>query len=88
MNFVVRPAQPGDLQALYEMAKVTGGGFTNLPADRAALSAKLQRSADALARTTEDIADDLILFVLENRDTGQIRGTCQIFSQVGLTARF
>jgi len=88
MSFLIRPARPGDLQALYEMAKLTGGGFTNLPADRDALAAKLERTAAALGRADEAIADDLILFVLENRATGQIRGTCQIFSQVGVTAPF
>ena len=88
MSFIIRPASEDDLQALYEMAKVTGGGFTNLPADRDALAAKLERTRAALDRTTDDIADDLILFVLENRDTGQIRGTCQIFSKVGEKAPF
>ena len=39
MSFIIRPARPDDLQALYEMAKLTGGGFTNLPADRPALAA-------------------------------------------------
>ncbi len=88
MNFIIRPAAEDDLQALYEMAKVTGGGFTNLPADRAALGAKLERTHAALSRAEDSIEDDLILFVLENRDTGQIRGTCQIFSKVGEKAPF
>ncbi|TNE37791.1 MAG: arginine N-succinyltransferase [Sphingomonadales bacterium] len=88
MSFIIRAATEGDLQALYEMAKVTGGGFTNLPADRDALAAKLERAHAALSRTEDSIEDDLILFVLENRDTGQIRGTCQIFSKVGEKAPF
>ena len=43
-------ASPDDLQPMYEMAKRTGGGFTNLPPDRKALTAKLERSAAAFAR--------------------------------------
>ena len=44
---------------LYEMAKLTGGGFTNLPPDRKALKVKLDRSHAAFARDEETIADEL-----------------------------
>ena len=37
MSFRIRPATKDDFQAIYEMAKLTGGGFTNLPADKASL---------------------------------------------------
>ena len=79
----MRPARAGDLQTLYELAKQTGGGFTNLPADRKALEQKLLRTEQALAREGGDVEDELILMVLENCTTGQVRGTCQIFSKVG-----
>ncbi|MFM6931463.1 MAG: arginine N-succinyltransferase [Novosphingobium sp.] len=84
MSFVIRAAAASDLQHLYEMAKRTGGGFTNLPPDRKALAAKLERSAAAFSRTEEEVGDDLFVFVLENTETGEVRGTCQIFSAVGL----
>ena len=84
MTHVIRAANPGDLQHLYEMAKRTGGGFTNLPPDRKALTAKLERSGEAFARTADELGDDLFTFVLENTATGEVRGTCQIFSAVGL----
>lgn len=88
MTFRVRAARDGDLQPLYEMAKLTGGGFTNLPPERAALKAKLDRSATAFARTEDEdgdggVADDLFVLVLENAATGDVRGTCQIFTHVG-----
>ncbi|WP_414902337.1 arginine N-succinyltransferase [Sphingomonas flavalba] len=81
MNFLIRPSRADDLQPLYEMAKLTGGGFTNLPADKPALAAKLERSAQAFG--TEDRGDDMFLLVLENQDSGEVRGTCQIFSEIG-----
>lgn len=84
MSFLIRPATPADLGALYEMAKLTGGGFTNLPADRGSLRAKLERSHEALARDVDhENADDLIVLILENSETGQVRGTAQIFTKVG-----
>jgi arginine N-succinyltransferase len=83
VSYVIRAATENELESLYEMAKSTGGGFTNLPPDRNALSAKLVRSAQAFARTDDDLGDDLFVFVLENPATGAVRGTCQIFSQVG-----
>lgn len=79
----MRIARADDLQTLYEMAKLTGGGFTNLPPDRKALAAKLERTERALARQGDGVEDELIVMVLENVETGQVRGTCQIFSTVG-----
>ncbi len=79
----MRNARPDDLQTLYEMAKLTGGGFTNLPPDRTSLMAKLERTAQALDRAEGGIEDELIVMVLVNSATGQVRGTCQIFSIVG-----
>lgn len=83
MTFIIRAARMDDLQPIYEMAKRTGGGFTNLPPDRAALTSKLERSDAAFGREGDDMADDLYTFVLENTETGEVRGTCQIFAQVG-----
>ena len=88
MSFRVRPARDEDFEAIYEMAKLTGGGFTNLQPDRGALVAKLARSDDAFSREEESPEGDMFLFVLENVDTGQIRGTCQVFSRVGMREPF
>ncbi|WP_354860192.1 arginine N-succinyltransferase, partial [Acetobacter fabarum] len=65
MTFRIRAAHPGDLQALYEMAKLTGGGFTSLPPDRSALTAKLERSQAALS-DIDPKGDELFVLVLEN----------------------
>ncbi|MEG3122663.1 arginine N-succinyltransferase [Sphingomonas sp. GB1N7] len=82
MTFRIRVARPDDLQALYEMAKLTGGGFTNLPPDRRALGSKLDRSQEALANT-DPKGDELFVLVLENVATNEVRGTCQLFTHVG-----
>ncbi|TPG12275.1 arginine N-succinyltransferase [Sphingomonas oligophenolica] len=88
MTFIIRPARLGDLQHLYEMAKLTGGGFTNLPPDRASLTAKLERSEAAFARDGDALEDELFVLVLENLKTHEVRGTCQLFTRVGQTNPF
>jgi arginine N-succinyltransferase len=88
VSFRVRPAASDDFQAIYEMAKLTGGGFTNLPPDRGALVDKIIRSQKSFADQRTEPADEMFLFVLENVETGQIRGTCQVFGMVGVNHPF
>jgi arginine N-succinyltransferase len=83
MSFFVRPARLGDLDAIYRMAQGGGGGLTNLPPIREALAEKLERSAAALARPDEEVADDRFVFALVDA-AGEVHGTSQIFAQVGL----
>ena len=83
MSFRLRAARSADIEPLYEMAKLTGGGFTNLPADRNALGSKLERAEAGFARKDDELGDDQFVLVLENTETGQVRGTCQLFTQVG-----
>jgi arginine N-succinyltransferase len=88
MSYRVRPARGEDFKAIYEMAKLTGGGFTNLPAERSTLVAKLDKSAKSFVRGEDTQAGDLYMFVLEDPKTGKIRGTCQVFGQVGIAQPF
>jgi arginine N-succinyltransferase len=88
MSFRIRPARGEDFAAIYEMAKLTGGGFTNLPPDRATLVAKLDRSAKSFEREEDSQEGDMYMFVLEDPKAGLIRGTCQVFGQVGVVQPF
>jgi arginine N-succinyltransferase len=83
MSFRLRAARPDDLEPLYEMAKLTGGGFTNLPADRKALARKLARAEAAYANEADTLSDEQFVLVLERPETGEVRGTCQMMTQVG-----
>lgn len=83
MSHVIRAATAQDLEAMYEMAKLTGGGFTNLPADRDTLRGKLELSSECLAKHAERPDNDLFVLVLEDTDSGEVRGTCQLFTEVG-----
>lgn len=88
MSFRVRPARGEDFAAIYEMAKLTGGGFTNLPPDRGTLVAKLDRSERSFAREEDTQEGDMYMFVLEDPKEGAVRGTCQVFGQVGVIQPF
>ncbi len=83
MTMVIRASRAEDIDSLYEMAKLTGGGFTNLPPDRDALAARLALSADAFTKASDTPGDDLYVLMLEDTETGQVRGTAQIFSRIG-----
>lgn len=83
MSFRLRAARLADLEHLYEMAKLTGGGFTNLPADRKALGSKLERAAEAFANTDDEWIDEQFVLVLEDTKTRMVRGTSQLMTKVG-----
>ena len=83
MTWHVRPARTGDLDALLEMAKLTGGGFTNLPPDRDALAARLSKSAASFAADLTAPVDEMYLLILEQTSTRRIGGTAAVFSRIG-----
>jgi arginine N-succinyltransferase len=88
VSFRVRPARGDDLESLFELAQLTGGGFTNLPPERATLAAKLGRSDAAFTSSEGAPKGDLFVFMLEEAATGAIRGTCQVFSRIGIEQPF
>ncbi len=79
----VRPARSGDLPAVLELARLTGGGFTNLPADEAALARRIAWSDASFARTEAAPHNELYLLLLEEVATGRIGGTGMVFSRIG-----
>ena len=70
MSYRVRPACSEDFAAIYEMAKLTGGGFTNLPPDRNALMTRLERSAIAFSHEEDAPRDEVFVLVLEEAKEG------------------
>ena len=83
MSHVIRAANRKDIEAIYQMAKSTGGGFTNLPPDRPTLGAKLDRAHQSFIRDGDDEADDFFMFVLEDTERRKVVGTSQIFARIG-----
>ncbi|MGI4876251.1 MAG: arginine N-succinyltransferase [Janthinobacterium lividum] len=83
MTWYVRPAVAGDIDALLELAHLTGGGFTNLPPDRDALARRLAKSDASFGAAIAAPVDEMYLLILEQTSTRRIGGTAVVFSRVG-----
>ena len=83
MTWIVRPARASDIDALYELAMMTGGGFTNLPQNREALERRLAWSSESYAKPLQAPDDELYMLFLEEAETGRVGGTACLFSRVG-----
>ena len=83
MSWRVRAARRSDLPALLELAQLTGGGFTNLPADAPALAERLALSDASFARAEDVPNDELYILLLENTVTARIGGCGMVFSRIG-----
>ncbi|SFG52658.1 arginine succinyltransferase [Novosphingobium sp. CF614] len=79
---VVRPAVPADIDALMELAFLSGRGFTSLPEDRIALSERLALSEASFAGKV-DKADAWYVLMLEDVTAGRIDGVAGIKGMVG-----
>jgi len=80
---VVRPAGPGDLDSVMELAVLSGPGFTSLPTDETTLAERLALSAASFRGETEP-AEAWYTVMLEDCATGQIKGIAGVRAAVGL----
>lgn len=81
---VVRPIQANDHEALRELGRKTGPGFTSLQDNDEQVAAKLE--AGLAAFTAGNIpVEALYLFVMEDTETQEVVGICGIESAVGLS---
>ena len=86
-GWFVRPARGADLDGLMALAETADPGMTNLPANRAALASRLDRSAAAFAAPLTAPVDEIYMLVLDD-GTGRVRGSACILSKVGQTWPF
>ena len=84
MSWFVRPAREDDLDALLDLAEMTGGGFTNLPPNRDALARRIAWSSASFTREVSSPDNELYMLILENAETLRIGGTACLFSRVGV----
>ena len=80
---VVRPAGPADLDALMELAILSGRGFTSLPEDEATLLNRLTLSEASFTGTIAP-RESWYTLMLEDLGTGRIEGLCGVRAAVGV----
>jgi len=80
---IVRPAGIADLDALMELAILSGRGFTSLPEDEATLLQRLSVS-EASFKGEVPPREAWYTLMLENSDTGRIEGLCGVRAAVGV----
>ena len=83
VSWHIRAARGADVDALLDLARLTGGGFTNLPADRGSLAERLAWSDESYARADAAPDDELYILLLEQAGTGRIGGCGMVFSRIG-----
>jgi len=88
MTPVVRMARASDLDTLFDLAALTGGGMTNLPHDRDSLGEKIAWSERSLAADIVQPDNEFYMLMLEDEESGKVLGTASIYSRLGATWPF
>lgn len=79
----IRPAGPADIEAMMELAVLSGPGFTSLPDDESTLAGRLALSAASFASEVAP-AESWYTLMLEDSQSGRIEGLAGVRAAVGL----
>ena len=83
---VIRPVRREDFDEIFALAKQSGGGMTNLPADPDALRARIEFSCESYESNPTAPEGEVYMMVLEK--DGRVLGTSAVFSAIGLDHGF
>ncbi|NGY05480.1 arginine N-succinyltransferase [Solimonas terrae] len=84
----VRPIAAGDLDALLDLARGAGTGFTSLPPVREVLERKIARSLASFGEDVKRPGPERYMFVLEDMTSRTMLGCCAIEAACGLEEPF
>ncbi|MCE2929452.1 MAG: arginine N-succinyltransferase [Candidatus Caenarcaniphilales bacterium] len=83
LDFVIRPIEKKDLDAVMQLAAATGPGMTSLPADQKLMSDKIQDSINSFLIEPTHIGNESYRFVLELIPSKRVIGIAAIRARVG-----
>jgi len=84
----VRPIRATDKQAFYDLAHLSGPGFTSLPDDKELLESRVTLSIESFEKEIEKRGEEGYLLVLEDMETDTIIGTSAVKVGVGTSKPF
>lgn len=85
---LVRPIALEDLDALLDLARGAGAGFTSLPPDRDVLRSQIERSLHSFSAAVREPGHERYLFVLHDATSGAVGGCCAVEAACGLDEPF
>ncbi len=85
---LIRPIRLDDLDALVDLARGAGAGFTSLPPDRDYLHGRIELSLSSFAARVTQAGHERYLFVLQDGVGGAIGGCCAVEAACGLDEPF
>lgn len=82
----IRPVRREDFDAIFALAKQSGGGMTNLPSEPEALRARIEFACDSYEAGATEPGGEVYMMTLEQ--DGKVLGTSAVFSAIGLDHGF
>lgn len=82
----MRPVRPGDFDEILALAKLSGGGMTNLPPEPDALRTRVNFACRSFEINATEPGGEVYMMVLEK--DGKVLGVSAVFSAVGLDHGF
>ena len=88
IDYVMRPSRLDDFDALMELARRSGVGFTSLPIDEPLFRQKLQKSEEAFTGQIDNIHNGKYLMMMEHLETGEVVGCSAVKAGTGIDGPF
>lgn len=85
---IVRSARADELDALMDLARLSGLGFTSLPEDRDYLASRLAASVESFQGDRAEGQPERFFLMLEDTATGDVVGCASVKSSIGLDRPF